>query len=332
MTPILSVRGLSVAYATPEGAAQALDAVDLEVRRGETLGIVGESGSGKSTLAAAIGRLLPPGATRLAGAVAVDGVDVFASSAFEIRALRRRALGFVVQNPITALNPTMTIGEQVRHAAATNGRGGRRETVDLLRRAGLPDPERVARSHPHELSGGMAQRVAIAMAISRRPSLLIADEPTASLDTSIRDQILDLLTRLGAESGASLILLSHDLGMIGRRADRVAVMYGGRIVELGDVRSVFAGPRHPYTAALMRSAPGMEAMGEAIHPIPGAPPLLRAPSERCAFAPRCALTIDRCRRERPEPRAFGDRLVACHRAELLSSAAFEQRAAARTNP
>ena len=316
MSPLLSIRGLAIAYEAPEGAVQALDGVDLTLAAGETLGIVGESGSGKSTLGTAIGRILPAGARHLAGEIELDGTDVFTCDAAGIRALRRRTLGFVFQNPMTALDPTMRIGDQVRGALGERADGKR--VRELLERAGLPEAARIARSYPHQLSGGMGQRVAIAMAIARGPRLLIADEPTASLDTSIRDQILDLLMSLRSASGASLILLSHDLRMIAKHSDRVAVMYGGRIVELGPSASVFESQTHPYTKALIEAAPGSEAPGKSVQPIPGVPPVLYGPSAGCAFAPRCGWAVARCGGERPELHAVGDRLVACHRAEEVA--------------
>ena len=320
----MSIRGLVVAYESPDGPVQALDGVDLNVEAGETLGIVGESGSGKSTLGAAIGRLLPAGARHLGGEIELGGTNVFASDATGIQALRRRMLGFVFQNPMAALDPTMRIGDQVRGALAKPTAS--RRVRELLESAGLPETARVAQSYPHQLSGGMGQRVAIAMAIARGPRLLIADEPTASLDTSIRDQILELLMSLRAASGASLILLSHDLKMIANYSDRVAVMYGGRIVELGASAAVFKSQTHPYTRALIEAAPGSEAPGESVQPIPGAPPVLYGPSLGCAFAPRCGWAVARCDSERPELGAVGDRHVACHRAAEVGSA--EQRVAA----
>ncbi len=327
MSPLLSVRGLVVAYDSPAGAVQALDGVDLTLDAGETLGIVGESGSGKSTLGAAIGRLLPAGGRRLAGEIELDGTAVFACDGGAIRALRRRTLGFVFQNPMTALDPTMRIGAQVQ--GALGARAGGTKVAELLESVGLAEVSRVARSYPHQLSGGMAQRVAIAIAIARRPRLLIADEPTASLDTSIRDQILDLLMSLRSASGASLILLSHDLRMIAKHSDRVAVMYGGRIVELGPNAPLFESQTHPYTKALIEAAPGSETAGGSVQPIPGAPAVLYGPSAGCAFAPRCGWAVARCTGERPSLRDVGGRLVACHRAEEVAGAGRAPVAAVR---
>ena len=242
------------------------------------------------------------------------------SSAFlsrELRELRRDRLGFVFQNPMTALDPTMRIGRQV--ARAMGGRAARGEIRALLGRAELTDPERVMRSFPHQLSGGMAQRVIVAMAIARSPRLLIADEPTASLDVSIRDRVVGTLCRLRDETGASLVILSHDVHMVARRADRVAVMYGGRIVEMGEVGKVLREPAHPYTRALLEAAAGHEKPGERLTPIPGSPPLLTARCEACAFEPRCAFSEPVCRSVRPQPRPFNGREAVCHLVESIAA-------------
>ena len=254
MTPVVDIRDLVVSYATDDGVTRAVDGVCLSIARGESVGIVGESGSGKSTLGMAIGRLLAPNATLEAGDIVFDGRSVGRCDAAELRALRRHSLGFVFQNPMSALDPTMRIGRQV--ALAIGGEPEAAAICALLERVGLDDAPSVARRFPHELSGGMAQRVVIGLAIARRPALLIADEPTASLDASIQGLILDLLLALCRDTGTSLVILSHDLRMVARRCRRVAVMYGGRVVEAGDSREVFAAPAHPYTRALIRAAAG----------------------------------------------------------------------------
>ena len=312
MSVLLSVRNLVVEYTTQGGSVRALDGTDLELLAGETLGVVGESGSGKSTLGAAIGRILPEGARCDSGDIVLGNVSVFGSSDSRIREMRRRDLGFVFQNPMTSLDPTMRVGRQV--ALALGGAAGRAEVEALLLKVGLPDGPQVSRSYPHQLSGGMAQRVAIAMAIARGPRLLIADEPTASLDTSVRDQILDLLLSLREQTGASLIVLSHDLHMVAKHCDRVAVMYGGRIVEDGRSGAVFGRPRHPYTSALMGSAPGSEDPDGALRPIAGMPPVLWGRSDSCSFAPRCASANEACRTQRPVAREMDGRLIVCGRA------------------
>jgi oligopeptide/dipeptide ABC transporter ATP-binding protein len=313
MSDMLHIRDLVISYETGDGPVRALDSVDLVLASGGAIGVVGESGSGKSTLSLAIGKLLPTNARRLSGDLAVDGRSVFSCSDQEIRSLRRQSLGFVFQNPMTALDPTMRVGTQVRRAIGPHAR--RDNVMKLLMRVELADIRRVSQSFPHQLSGGMAQRVAIAIAIARQPRLLIADEPTASLDASIRDQILQLLSSLRSQTGASLILFTHDLRVVFRLCERVAVMYGGRIVEQGETASVFRNPGHPYTSALMAAAPGNEGPNGRLVPIRGAPSILKERSLRCVFTPRCPWAIDRCGSERPETRLIENRLVACHRAE-----------------
>ncbi len=320
MSVLLSVRNLVVEYAAQGGSIRALDGVDLELVAGETLGVVGESGSGKSTFGAAIGRILPEGARRDSGDILFGDLSVFESSDARIRAMRRRELGFVFQNPMSSLDPTMRVGRQV--ARALSDAAGSVAVEALLREVGLQDVPQISKSYPHQLSGGMAQRVAIAMAISRGPRLLIADEPTASLDTSVREQILDLLLSLRKRTGASLIILSHDLHMVAKHCDRVAVMYGGRIVEEGRSNTVFGRPRHPYTCALMRSAPGSEGPDGVLTPVGGMPQVLRGRSDSCSFAPRCASAVEACRTQRPAARELDDRLVVCGRAEELSGLQF----------
>ena len=315
MSVLLSIRNLVVEYSTRSGSIRALDGADLQLMAGETLGVVGESGSGKSTLGAAIGRILPEGARRESGDILLGDVSVFEGSDSRIRAMRRRDLGFVFQNPMTTLDPTMRIGRQVAQAL---GGSARRDSVEaLLLKVGLLDGPSMSRMYPHQLSGGMAQRVAIAMAIARGPRLLIADEPTASLDTSVREQILDLLLSLGEQTGAALMILSHDLHMVAKHCDRVAVMYGGRVVEDGRSEVVFGRPLHPYTAALIDSAPGSEGPEGALRPIPGMPPVLRGRSDSCSFAPRCAGAIEACRTERQVARDLDDRMIVCGRAGEL---------------
>lgn len=286
---------------------RALDGTGLRLGAGEVLGLVGESGSGKSTLALAIGRLLPDTARRAGGDLRVNGRSVFGLDDAGLRQLRRDVLGFVFQNPMTALDPTLRIGRQVALAA-----GGKQDVEHLLARVGLESLDRVTRSFPHQLSGGMAQRVVIAMAIARGPRLLIADEPTASLDATLREQILSLLVSLRDLTGAGILLVGHELQAIARHSDSVAVMYAGRVVEQGPATVVFSRPAHPYTAALLAVAPGQERQGALLRAIPGAPPVLTGPSDGCAFAARCGRAGPECA-ERPELRPVAGRLAACHR-------------------
>ncbi|MFC4852569.1 ABC transporter ATP-binding protein [Actinophytocola glycyrrhizae] len=308
MTPVLEVDGLAVDY---ENGVRALDGATLTVSAGETVGIVGESGSGKSTLGAAVGGLLPSSARITSGAVRVDGAEVHRLRPKALRALRRDRLGFVFQEPIGSLDPTMRVGKQV--ALALRGRGG--DVLSHLDRVRLSDPARVARAYPHQLSGGMAQRVAIAMAMACEPEILVADEPTAALDAQIRDDVLDVIFSLAAAAGTTILWLSHDLPAVGKRCSRIAVMYGGRVVESGTAAGVFGAPRHPYTAALVAAVPGAAARGERLTSIPGQPPVLTGPADGCAFAPRCPDALDLCG-SRPPLVVAGDREVLCHRATV----------------
>ena len=315
MSALVRARDLVVDYETPRGVVRALDSASFELPPGRSLGLVGESGSGKSTLGMAIGRLLPANARRVGGDLEVDGRSVFSLDDDGIRALRRDLLGFVFQSPMAALDPTMRIGRQIAFACGEQPAAGR--VTELLREVGLP--ESAAHAYAHELSGGMAQRAGIAMAIARGPRLLVADEPTAALDTSLRTQILDLLVTLKDETGASLVLLSHELPVVARICDRIGVMYGGRVVEFGDSTAVFARPLHPYSAALLATAQESARPGERLAPIPGMPPVLSGPATGCSFAPRCALADARCRNERPSLRPIAGRLAACHHAETVSA-------------
>ncbi len=319
MTPLLSIEDLAVEYVTRRGAVRALDEARLSVAGPSVVGIVGESGSGKSTMGLAIGRLLPGFARRVHGDLKVEGGSVFAADDAGMRSLRRRTLGFVFQDPMTALDPTMKVGRQLLHAGG-NGFGPT-EALDLLARVGLPDQARVAASYPHQLSGGMAQRVVIALAIARKPALLVADEPTASLDASLRDHILGLIVSLRTAMNTAVVLLSHELRVVLKHCERVAVMYAGRVVEDGETSVVFANPAHPYTHALLAAAPGRERPGEALQPIPGVPPVLSGRVEGCGFAPRCRFAAERCRAERPALRPMEGRMVLCHESEQVIAAA-----------
>jgi oligopeptide/dipeptide ABC transporter ATP-binding protein len=310
--PLLEVCALGIEYLTQAGPVRALDGVDLQIDARSSVGIVGESGSGKSTLGLAIGRLLPTSTRRTDGDLRVAGRSVFKLSDTALRLLRRQQLGFIFQNPMTALDPTMRVRQQLRRA---NPDSRERRIPELLAEVGLSDVDRVAASFAHELSGGMAQRVAIALAIARGPALLIADEPTASLDVMVREDVLSLLLDLKVRLGTCLVLLSHELHVVAKRCEVVAVMYGGRVVEYGTASLLFAQPRHPYTRALLRAAPGQERQGQRLEPIAGAPPILRAPAPGCSFAPRCSFAIERCRKERPQRRIYDGRQILCHRAE-----------------
>ena len=314
----IQIENLAVEYRTRGGTVRALDGADLRLDGQSSLGIVGESGSGKTTLGMAIGRLLPESCERVTGDLRIGDASVFELQPEELRQLRRQSLGFVFQNPMTALDPTMRVGKQLEHSVGH--RLDRERVIELLSKVGLLEPERVARSYPHELSGGMAQRVVIAFAIARRPSLLIADEPTSALDATVREGVLVLLTGMRELFGTGLVLLSHELWVVAAHCDEVAVMYGGRIVEHGPARLLFERPCHPYTIALLRAAPGRERQGQRLEPIAGMPPLLRGTAPGCAFVSRCAFAIERCRTERPERQQVDGRVVLCHRASEVAAA------------
>ncbi|MEV7624037.1 ABC transporter ATP-binding protein [Actinoplanes sp. NPDC089786] len=296
--PLLELRGLDTDIALRRGAVHALDGVSLQVLPGETLGVVGESGSGKTMTALSVMGLLPHGGRVTGGEILFEGRDLRTLPPDDVRRIRGVRMGMVFQDPLTSLNPTMRIGTQVaeplRVHFGTGKAEARERAIDMLRRVGMPRPDRIADNYPHELSGGMRQRVAIAMALICSPRLLIADEPTTALDVTTQRQILELIDDLRAEFGMAVILVTHDLGVIAGRADRVAVMYAGRVVETAATSSLFHSPKHRYTEALLESLPE-EARGERLYSIPGLPPDLSQPMTGCRFAPRCRHVTDACR-------------------------------------
>ncbi|MBI4957168.1 MAG: ABC transporter ATP-binding protein [Myxococcales bacterium] len=325
--PLFALEALTVDFRTDDGVLRAVDGVSLAVEAGEIVCLVGESGSGKSTVALAAMGLLPQPAGRVtSGAAWLDDdgarTDLVQAGERALARLRGRRLAMIFQDPMTSLNPYLTVGAQLSevlelheglaHAAA------RARSTELLRQVGIPAPESRLDEHPHRLSGGMRQRVMIAMALACRPKLLFADEPTTALDVTVQAQILELLCRERDAVGCGILLITHDLGVVARVADRVAVMYAGRIVEAGPAREVLRRPRHPYTLALLRAVPRVdaEADAEALVAIPGAPPSPLALPTGCAFHPRCALAEARCRETRPEerrtPTAAGDVRLRCH--------------------
>ncbi|MBL0930917.1 MAG: ABC transporter ATP-binding protein [Alphaproteobacteria bacterium] len=302
--PILSVRNLVVEFATRSGTIRAVDDISFDVPRGGCVGIVGESGSGKSVTALAIMRLLAEPNGRIAsGSVLLDGVDIARLSQAEMQRRRGRELAMVFQEPMTSLNPVFPVGDQIAEAIQLHmnlgRRASRRQAVDALALVGIPDPERRADNYPHELSGGMRQRVMIAMALACEPKLLIADEPTTALDVTIQAQILDLLRNLRGRLSTAIVMITHDLGVVAEIADEVLVMYAGRIVEQREVNAIFAQPAHPYTEGLLRSIPRLDDPRDRLEQIPGAVP---NPLERptgCRFNPRCDQVRDICRTREP---------------------------------
>jgi oligopeptide/dipeptide ABC transporter ATP-binding protein len=310
---LLRVEGLTVEYRTRAGFLRALDRVSLSVRRGEIVSVVGETGSGKSTLALAIIRLLPRSA-RVAGKVLYNGVNLLELDEESMRRFRGREIAMIFQEPKAALNPLLTVGSQLIEAIEAHDeieRSRAREmAVEMLSKVGLPDPERILSRYPHELSGGMAQRVMIAMALLLKPKLLLADEPTSALDVSVQAQILDLLYRMVRELRTSVLFITHDLGVAAEVSDRVAVMYAGKVVEVAGVYDIFEKPLHPYTVGLLDSVPGG---GRELKGIEGEPPSLINPPPGCRFHPRCPYAMDVCRRqEPPEVEVKDDHYVACH--------------------
>jgi peptide/nickel transport system permease protein len=293
---LLELRGLTVEIETDTGNFRPVRDVALHIDAGETLALVGESGSGKSLTGLAITGLLPNVARVTGGVALLDGIDLTRLPEEELRRLRGRAMALIFQDPASSLNPVHRVGDQIAEAIRAHrnysARGAATEAVTLLRRVGIPDPERRARAYPHELSGGMRQRVMIAIAIANGPRLLIADEPTTALDVTIQAQVLELLSELKRQSGLALLFITHSLPVVAEISDRVAVMYAGEIVEQGRTGEVFAAPLHPYTAALLRSAPVED--GPPPEGIPGVVPPPQSLPPGCVFAPRCARRIDAC--------------------------------------
>ncbi len=295
---LLDVRGLRTTFQAGERRVAAVDGVDLAIAEGEVFGLVGESGSGKSATCRSILRLFSGAQATVAGEIMFGGRNLAALGEPALGEVRGREIAMIFQDPMISLNPVMRVGEQIaeglrRHRDMTRGEA-RREAVALLGRVGVPGAARRARAYPHEFSGGMRQRVLIAIALACRPKLLIADEPTTALDVTIQDQILKLILALRAERGMGVLLVTHDLGVVAQTCDRVGVMYAGRVVEQADVAELFRRPRHPYTAALLAALPG-RADGKPLLSIPGGPPDMAAPPAGCRFHPRCAHAAAQCR-------------------------------------
>ena len=313
--PLLEVRHLRVEFPTRRGTLLALDDISFDIAPGEVLGVVGESGAGKSlTGAAIIGLLEPPG--RIAGGeILLEGQRIDQLPYEQMRAIRGRKIGAIFQDPLTSLNPLYTIGRQLTETILTHlpvsAEEARQRAIRLLQDTGIPAAEQRIDQYPHQFSGGMRQRVVIALALAAQPMLIVADEPTTALDVSIQAQIIALLKRLCKEQGAAVMLVTHDMGVIAETCDRVAVMYAGRIAEMGPVHDVIHAPAHPYTAGLMGSIPAMDEDRERLLQIDGAMPRLNAIPRGCAFNPRCGKATERCRQERPELQAAGATRAAC---------------------
>jgi oligopeptide/dipeptide ABC transporter ATP-binding protein len=302
---ILDVQDLRTYFVTRWGVVKAVDGVSFQLRRGETLGIVGESGSGKSVTALSVMRLVPsPPGHIVGGKVLLEGEDILELDDGEMENVRGSRIGMVLQDPMTALNPVFDIEDQVGESLKIHkdmsGEGLKTEVVDMLRKVRIPAPEIRMKDYPHQLSGGMRQRVVGAIGISCDPDVLIADEPTTSLDATIQAQYLRLLRELQETTGVGIIFITHDFGIVAQMCDKVAVMYAGRIVEQGDVRQIFNNPSHPYTEALIQSVPKMEVKEERVYSIPGQPPALWNLPQGCSFADRCRYTHDKCLEAYPD--------------------------------
>lgn len=301
---LLSIRDLETTFFTDQGAARAVDGVSLDVGRGQTVAVVGESGCGKTMLALSVLRLVPAPAGRITGGqVFFDGTDLLALPEAAMRSIRGNRISMIFQEPMTSLNPVFRVGEQIAEAVRLHRGATAREAheaaVEMLRLVGIPGPGERARAYPHELSGGMRQRVVIAMALACDPELVLADEPTTALDVTIQAQILDLMMDLKERNDSAVLLITHDLGIVAQTCSRVAVMYAGQVVEQSPVPELFRDPLHPYTRGLLRSLPRPGARRRELEPIPGVVPGLGALPRGCRFHPRCPQAMPRCREERP---------------------------------
>ncbi len=316
---LLSIKNLKTNFYTYAGVVKALDGIDLDIYRGETLGLVGETGSGKSVTALSIIRLIqwPPGKID-EGSIVFDGKDILKIPEKEMRQIRGNRISIIFQEPMASFNPVYTIGDQIAEVFVLHQKMDKKtafaRSVEMLKFTGIPAPERVAKSHPHELSGGMLQRAMIAMSLACKPQLLIADEPTTALDVTIQAQILELMKDLKAKTGSSILMITHDLGVVADICDRIGVMYAGNIVELSDTRLIFNNPLHPYTKGLISSIPKMSTeTGKRLEIIQGNVPNLIYPPAGCRFHTRCGRAMDVCRKEKPPLcEVEAGHTVACH--------------------
>ena len=318
--PVLSIRDLRVTFDTPLGELQAVRGVDIDVASGELMGVVGESGSGKSvTFLAAMG-LLPPSA-KVTGSVLLDGEELIGANRRRLRSVRGRLISMIFQDPLSALNPVHRVGNQISEMLQSHQKMSKKvaadRSVELLDLVGIPQPQDRALQYPHEFSGGMRQRVIIAMAIANNPKVLIADEPTTALDVTVQAQILEVIQRVQEKFGTAVVLITHDLGVIARVASRVNVMYAGRNVEKGGVDSLFDHSSHPYTRGLLNSLPRMGV--ERLEPIKGFPPNMLRPPTGCGFSPRCQFSKPECDESLPDLRPYRDLETACIRVEEIFS-------------
>ena len=330
MSPLLEVKNLRTHFYTFEGVVKAVDGVSYDLEEGETLGLVGESGCGKSVSAMSLMRLIPdPPGKIVDGEILFEGQDVLQLSMDEMRHIRGAKMSMVFQEPMTSLNPVLNLekqlGETLQLHKGMTKQEARQESVELLARVGIPDPERRVRQYPHQFSGGMRQRVMIAMALSCNPRVIIADEPTTALDVTIQAQILELMKGLTQEFGVAMIVITHNLGVVARYADRMNIMYAGKIIERGESAEIYSNPRHPYTVGLLKSVPRLDLPRRTrLDPIEGQPPDLIAVPKGCAFRARCKWAVDKCATEEPALESVAEgHYSACWRSEDLGPGALD---------
>lgn len=315
---LVEIRNLRTHFRTEDGVVPAVDGVNMYIRRGETLGVVGESGCGKSVTSLSVMRLIPnPPGEIVDGEILFEGRDLLKLPEPEMRKIRGNEISMIFQEPMTSLNPVFTVGDQIAEAImlhqGLNYKEATAKAVEMLKLVGIPAPEKRVKEYPHQLSGGMRQRVMIAMALSCNPKLLIADEPTTALDVTIQAQILELMKKLKKELGMAIMLITHDLGVVAEMCERVVVMYAGKVVEEADAVSLFKHPLHPYTEGLLESVPRLDEARERLHVIEGVVPNPLNMPQGCRFHPRCPYAVDKCREVEPELEPVADgRLVACH--------------------
>ncbi|MFC4558064.1 ABC transporter ATP-binding protein [Virgibacillus kekensis] len=311
MEKILEVKDLHVTFSTYGGTVKAVRGVNFHLNKGETLAIVGESGCGKSVTSNAVMRLIPNPPGKISnGQILFKGKDLTQVSEKAMRSIRGVDISMIFQDPMTALNPTLTIGTQLieglKEHHKTSSKDAKQKALEMMRLVGIPNPDERLKQYPHQFSGGMRQRIVIAIALICEPELLIADEPTTALDVTIQAQILELFEKIQEQTGVSIILITHDLGVVAKIADRIAVMYAGKIVEVGTRREIFYNPEHPYTQGLLKSVPRLDLMGARLTPIDGTPPDLFSPPQGCPFTARCPFAMEVCDKVYPNPTAISD--------------------------
>nr|WP_276531686.1 ABC transporter ATP-binding protein [Brevibacillus invocatus] len=309
--PVLHIENLQTHFFTDRGQIPAVDGVSIKVHKGEVVGIVGESGCGKSVTSLSIMKLVPnPPGKIVGGTIRFKGEDLVTASEKRMREIRGNEIAMIFQEPMTSLNPVFTIGDQIGEAVRIHTKASKKESrqraIEMLKKVGIPRAEAIVDEYPHQLSGGMRQRVMIAMAMACNPELLIADEPTTALDVTIQAQILDLMRQLNRDADTAVLLITHDLGVVAQMCHRVVVMYAGNVIEEGDVRTILKEPKHPYTIGLLHSLPKLEESQERLYSIPGNVPIPGSLTTGCRFAPRCEQAVDRCRQEMPELVAVGE--------------------------